>query len=151
MPEKSGTVNVKVYVDNALIANDSVDTNATSKYSIETTGDSPTTSIKVHINEKLYYECTVNFTKEPVVAANEKYYAVSFYVNVVGMASEEAHTKLYEAGYKNIEVFEIPSDEKAGTVIAQSPQASPTSNVDKTAKITLYVAQQPESENSNNA
>ena len=151
MPEKSGTVNVKVYVDNALIANDSVDTNATSKYSIETTGDSPATSIKVHINEKLYYECTVNFTKEPVVAANEKYYSISFYMNVVGMTSEEAHTKLYEAGYKNIEVFEIPSDEKAGTVIAQSPQASSTSNVDKTAKITLYVAQQSESENSNNA
>ncbi len=151
LPEKSGTVKIKVYVDNALIAEDSVDTNSISKYSIETTGDSPASAIKVYINEKLYYECSVNFTKEPVVAANEKYYAISFYVNVVGMTAEEAQAKLNEAGYTNIEVFEIPSEEKPGTVIAQSPQPSDSSNVDKTTKITLYVVQQPESENSDNA
>lgn len=140
LPQKVGTVNVKMYVDDKVVANDNIDTAAITKYTIETKGDSPASTIKIYIKDKLYYECNVNFTKEPVVATNERYYTVSFYVDVVGLDRDAALTKLNEAGFTNVSVIELPSDKPAGTVIVQSPAAS-ESNVDKTTPITLYVAQ----------
>ncbi len=139
IPQNVGNVNVKLYVDNKLIADNNIDTNSVNKYTIETKGESPSSAVKVCINDKTYYECTVNFTKEPVSAGSERYYAISFYVDVVGLSSDEALAKLNEAGFNNVSFIDLPSEEKEGTVIAQTPSVS-TSNVEKTTPITLYVA-----------
>ncbi len=140
IPQKVGNVNVKLYVDNTVVADNAVDTNVISKYTIETVGESPSSSIKVYINDKLYYETSVNFTKEPVTAANERYYTISFYVDVVGLSSDEALSQLNSAGYTNVSFIDLPSDEKEGTVIAQTPSPSSSANLDKATAIILYVA-----------
>ncbi len=139
IPQKVGNINVKLYVDDKLVTENNIDTSAINKYTIETKGDSPSSSIKVHINNKPYYECSVNFTREPVSATNERYFTVSFYVDVVGLSSDEALTKLKEAGFTNVSFIDLPSDEKEGKVIAQTPSVS-DSIVDKSTAITLYVA-----------
>ncbi len=139
LPQDVGNVNVKLYVDNKLISDNNIDTDAVNKYTIETKGESPSAPVKVCINDKTYYECTVNFTKEPVSAGSERYYAISFYIDVVGLSSDEALAKLKAAGFNNVSFIDLPSDEKEGTVIAQTPSSS-TSNVDKSTAITLYVA-----------
>ncbi len=152
LPQKVGNVNVKLYVDNALVADDNINTDSISKYTIETTGESASSIIKLHINDKLYYECTVNFTREPVVAANERYYTIPFYINVVGLPVADAQAKLNQAGYTNISIIYVPDDQNEGTVVAQSPQPSNSPNLDKNSAITLYVAQKSDIEqNTENA
>ena len=140
IPTNVGTVNVKLYVDDKVVSDNSIDTAAISKYTIQTKGDSAASKIKVYINDNPYYECSVNFTREPVSATNERYYSVSFYIDVRGLDVDTAKEKLKQAGYDNVTVFEIPSDEAAGTVIQQNPPHSTTTNLDKASAIVLYVA-----------
>ncbi len=140
IPSKVGTVNVKLYVDEKLVSDNSIDTNSVNKYTIQTKGDSAASKIKVYINDNPYYECSVNFTREPVSATNERYYSLSFYIDVRGMDVVAAQEKLKQAGYNNITVFELPSDEPEGTVIQQNPPHSTTTNLDKASAIILYVA-----------
>ena len=145
LPTKVGKVNVKLYVDDKMIADNNVDTDVLSKYTIETSGDSAAASIKLYINDKLYYESTANFTKEPVSVTRERYYTISFYVDVVGLDKETARAELNKAGYNNISFIEIPGSEPAGTVVAQTPSTSTSPNLDKTSAITLYIAASQES------
>lgn len=140
LPQKIGNVEVTLTIDNKVISVENVDTSVISKYTIEYKGESPSSSVNIHINDKLYYECNVNFTKEPVAVTNERYYTVSIYVDVVGMSSDEAYNTLKAAGFTNISFIDLPSDEKEGTVIAQTPTVSNASGVNTSTPITLYVA-----------
>ncbi len=140
IPQKVGNVNVKLYVDNKVMADNNIDTSAINKYTIETKGDSPSSAIKVYINDMPYYECTVNYTREPVSATNERYYSVPFYIDVKGLDKATAQEKLEQAGYTNITIIELPSDEMEGTVIEQNPSQSNATNLDKASAIILYVA-----------
>ncbi len=155
IPKNVGKAEVKLYVDNKMVENNTIDTAAVNKYTIEIKGESPSSSVKVYIKDELYYECSVNFTREPVTPANERYYTVSFYIDVVGMSSDEALAALKNAGYTNVSFIDLPSDEKEGTVIAQTPTVSTSTNIDKNYAIILYVAgpqEQPDNtvENSDN-
>lgn len=146
IPEKVGKVNIKLYLDDALLSDSEVDTDSVGSYDIEVVGDTPSSAIKVLINDKLYYECAINFTKEPVSASNERFYVISFYIDVRGLDKTVAQQKLNEAGYTNITVIELPSDEKEGTVIEQNPSHEGTTNLDKASAIILYVAGPQEQE-----
>ncbi|MBO5066409.1 MAG: Stk1 family PASTA domain-containing Ser/Thr kinase [Clostridia bacterium] len=140
IPSKIGVADIEVMVDNAVVSKTTVDTDKNSKYTLSVTSESAAASIKVFVNGKLYYEATGNFTKEPVNVTGEKYHSVAFYINVVGLDRSAAETALKKAGYYNISVIEVPSSERAGTVIGQSPSHSSAPNLDKTATIVLSVA-----------
>ncbi len=145
IPEKIGTVEVKLTVDNKVISTDTVDTSVITKYTIEYKGESPSSAIKLLINDKQYYECNVNFTKEPVTATNERFYTVSVYIDVVGMPKDEAVAALNSVGFNNVTCVDLPNGGTVGTVVAQTPTISNSTGVNTSTPITLYVAQ-PEAE-----
>jgi serine/threonine-protein kinase len=60
---------------------------------------------------------------------------------VVGLPSSEATSRLREAGFE-VRLVEVPSQEPAGTVVAQNPSAG--SEAERGSDVRLNVAQQPE-------
>lgn len=140
LPENIGNAMVKVSLDDTAVVTDSVNTSSQSQYSFEVSGNQES-RLKVFLNDELYYSATVDFTRDPVKVSDEKFEAITFYVNVVGMDVNAAKATLYAAGYSNVEVVEEVSESSPGVVLRQSPEQSSAPKLDKTAKIVLTVSQ----------
>ncbi len=140
LPSKIGFVDVAVSVDDNVVIKESVNTDDNNRYTFSVSGEKAISTLKVYINNILYYEAFVNFTKEPASVTMEKTHDVAFYVNVVGLTKSDAEATLKKAGYNNITYVEVVSDAKAGSIIGQSPSYSSAPNLDKTATIVLTVA-----------
>jgi serine/threonine-protein kinase len=140
LPSNAGDVSVKVMLDDKVVSTESVNTDVITDYRISVPGDSSSGVVKIYLNEKLYYEVKVDYSKSPAKLSGEKYHPVSFYINVVGMDVVAAENALKKAGYNNISIVEVVSTQKANTVISQSPTQSSAPNLDKTATIVLNVA-----------
>lgn len=94
----------------------------------------------MYLDDLLYMEMIVNFSREPAKFSEIKQYTVNFYVDVVGMKEAEALSALSDADYKNIEIVYEKSTYEAGVVINQSPSYSSAPHIDNTAKIVLTVS-----------
>lgn len=140
LPENIGNATVKVSLDDTAVVTDSVNTSSQSQYSFEVSGNQES-RLKVFLNDELYYSATVDFTRDPVKVSDEKFEAITFYVNVVGMDVNTAKATLLAAGYSNVEVVEEVSESSPGVVLRQSPEQSSAPKLDKTAKIVLTVSQ----------
>ena len=140
LPSNAGDVSVKVMLDDKVVSTESVNTDVITDYRISVPSDSSSGVVKIYLNEKLYYEVKVDYSKSPAKLSGEKYHSVSFYINVVGMDVVAAENALKKAGYNNISIVEVVSTQKANTVISQSPTQSSAPNLDKTATIVLNVA-----------
>ena len=139
---RAGKITVKVMLDGETIKSEVVDTNNVTSYLVNVSGNQPESKIEVYLNEALYYEATVDFTREPVNFKKEKTNDVAFYVDVIGMEELEAIAALNANGYKNITLKYEVSFEKAGTVIKQSPVYNSAPHLDKTTLIVLTVAKE---------
>ena len=137
---RAGKLTVKVMLDGETIKSEVIDTNNVTTYLVTASGNQPESKIEVYLNEALYYEATVDFTREPVNFKKEKTNDVAFYVDVIGMEELEAIAALNANGYKNITLKYEVSFEKAGTVIKQSPVYNSAPHLDKTTSIVLTVA-----------
>ena len=137
---KGGVINVKVVLNGEVVKSESVDTNTTTSYNVSVSGDSDNSELAVYLNEVVYYEATIDFTREPAKFTKEKNYEISFYVNVVGLEEVAAVNALNAAGYKNVTVQYEESFEKEGTVIRQTPSHETAPNLDKSATIVLVVS-----------
>ncbi|MGN1317028.1 MAG: Stk1 family PASTA domain-containing Ser/Thr kinase [Acutalibacteraceae bacterium] len=137
---KVGSVTVKVYLDGEIMKSETVNTSVNPSYSISVSGSKDDSELVVYLNDAIYYEATVNFTREPAKFTKEKTYDVAFYADVTGLTETEAVNTLNSLGYKNITVKYAESFEREGTVINQSPAYSTAPNLDKTASIVLTVA-----------
>ena len=140
LPANSGDLTVKVMLDGSIVSSETVNSDIVEDYRISVPGNGKKSVVKVYLNEKLYYEANVNYTKAPAEITDEKYYSVSFYVNVVGMNINAAQTALRNAGYNNITIVEEKSSQTPDTVIKQSPTQSSAPGLDTTATIVLTVA-----------
>ena len=139
---RAGKITVKVMLDGETIKSEVVDTNNVTSYLVTASGNQPESKIEVYLNDALYYEATVDFTREPVNFKKEKTNDVAFYVDVIGMEELEAIAALNANGYKNITLKYEVSFEKAGTVIKQSPVYNSAPHLDKTTLIVLTVAKE---------
>ncbi len=137
---KVGTVTVKVSLDGEVVKTESVNTSLNNNYVVSASGSEENSELTVYLNEALFYEATVNFTREPAKFTKEKTYDVAFYADVLGLSETEAVNTLNSLGYKNITVKYEESFEKEGTVINQSPAYSTAPNLDKTTNIVLTVS-----------
>ncbi len=137
---KAGSVTVRVYLDSDLIKTETVNTSLNSSYLVSASGSEDSSELVVYLNDALYYEATVNFTRDPAKFTKEKTYNVAFYDDVIGLSETEAVNTLNNLGYKNITVKYEESFEKEGTVISQSPSYATAPNLDKTANIVLTVS-----------
>lgn len=97
-----------------------------SEYTITVNGSGATNQIKVYIDSNIYYECNIDFTKNPAKITNVKTHSLveSVYVpTVIGESESNAIAALNSAGFNNIEVKRetVSGSDKNGIVIDQSP------------------------------
>ena len=137
---KVGSVTVKVYLDGEMMKSETVNTSLNPNYQISVSGSKADSELVVYLNDAIYYEAKVNFTREPAKFSKEKTHDVAFYADVTGLSETEAVNTLNSLGYKDITVKYAESFEREGTVINQSPAYSTAPNLDKTASIVLTVA-----------
>lgn len=137
---KAGTVTVKVLLDGEVVKTESVNTSLNSIYVVSASGSEEKSELVVYLNDAVFYEATVNFTRDPAKFTKEKIYDVAFYADVIGLTETEAVNTLNSLGYRNVTVKYEESFEKEGTVINQSPAYSTAPNLDKTTAIVLTVS-----------
>ena len=137
---KGGVINVKVVLAGEVVKSESVDTSTTSTYSFSVSGSEDNTELVVYLNDAVYYEATIDFTREPAKFNREKTHDIAFYIDVTGLEEVAAVNALNSAGYRNVTVQYEESFEKEGTVIRQSPTHSSAPHLDKTTVIVLVVA-----------
>ena len=114
-----------------------------SEYTITVNGSGATNQIKVYIDSNIYYECNIDFTKNPAKITNVKSHSIVDSANipsVKGESESSAIAALNAAGFNNVEVKHeiVMSADKNGIVTSQSP-----SNTNKSypvdTKITIVV------------
>lgn len=100
------------------------------EYSTDIQGSGENASVKVYIDDKEYYTCTVDFTKNPGVITNASYSSGSSskkaMPSVTGLSYETAVAYLNAQGFHNIikqEQYTRDANE-VNKVITQSPSAS---------------------------
>lgn len=150
LPKGIGALSIEVSVDGKVVITEMVDTSSASTYTIRVGGEEKNTPIKVYLNGALYYEATGDFTKDDVSLSNEKTYDICFYVDVVGMQQEEALTILNNAGYTEISLKYLVSDETPGKVLYQSPGFSTAPHLGTDAVVVLTIAKAETTEESTN-
>ena len=101
-----------------------------SNYPFEVEGSGENASVKVFIDNKEYYSCTVDFTQDPPVASNGTYSSSGgsrrAVPNVVGMQMSQAIDQLESTGFKNYRVQQqsVYDDSENGRVLSQTPSAT---------------------------
>ena len=137
---KAGTVSIKVLLDGETVKTESVNTSLNSTYVVSASGNKDNSELVVYLNDALFYEATVDFTRDPAKFTKEQTYDVAFYADVIGLSEAEAVNTLNSLGYMNITVKYEESFEQEGTVISQSPSYATAPNLDKTTNIILTVS-----------
>ena len=145
---KAGSLTVKVYLDSELVKTETVNSSLNSAYALSVSGSERNSELAVYLNDALFYEATIDFTREPAKFTKEKTYDVAFYTDVVGLSEVEAINTLNNLGYKNVTVKYEESFEKEGTVISQSPAYATAPNLDKTTNIVLTICKKGVGESS---
>ncbi len=145
---KAGSLTVKVYLDSELVKNETINSSLNSVYALSVSGSERNSELAVYLNDALFYEATIDFTREPAKFTKEKTYDVAFYADVMGLSETEAITTLNNLGYKNVTVKYEESFEQEGSVIAQSPAYATAPNLDKTTNIVLTICKKGVGESS---
>ncbi len=102
------------------------------EYSTDIQGTGADASVKVYIDDKEYYTCTIDFTKNPAVVSNGAYSSSLFpstrkaIPSVTGLSYETAVAQLNALGFNNIVRDEkiVASSSDVNKVISQNPSAS---------------------------
>ena len=101
-----------------------------SSYPFEVEGSGENASVKVFIDNKEYYSCTVDFTQDPPVESNGTYSSFGSskraIPNVVGMPMSQAISQLESSGFRNyqVEMKTVYGDSENGRVLSQTPSAN---------------------------
>ncbi len=137
---RQNSLSIKVVLDGETVKAETISTVSNNIYTISVSGDQPDSELKVYLNDALFYDANVDFTRSPVKVNKEATNDVAFYENVLGLGETEAVSKLNAAGYNNVTVVYEESYQAEGTVIKQSPEYSTAPHLDKTAAIVLTVS-----------
>ncbi len=115
-----------------------------SKFVMGVSGSGNDNMFKIYADDTLIYAGDIDFTSEPAKIEisyrsemTEKKITVP---NVVGRSKNAAVEALKAAGFTNVIVKEVDSQDAAGMVISQSPVASEYAKYDKSTAITVYVS-----------
>ena len=101
-----------------------------SNYPFEVEGSGEAASVKVFIDNREYYSCTVDFNQDPPVVLNSSYGSSGSsrraIPNVVGMTMEAAISQLESTGFKNYRIQQqaVYDDSENGRVLSQTPSAT---------------------------
>ena len=121
-----------------------------SDYTFSVTGSEANTSVKVYIDSKEYYTCTVDFSVSNPTVSNANYANSSssgvakVLPDVTGKNMEDAKATLISAGFNNIKINYVSdgiSSSDNGKVISQSPSSTLLPTVSTSTQIVLTVGQ----------
>ncbi len=153
LPSSGGTRgSFEIFVNNESIGSKNLLLDG-SPYPVAIEGSGENASVKIYIDDKEYYTCTVDFTKNPAVVTNGSYSSGSSATerkaipSVQGFTAESAIAQLRAAGFNNvmIEYQDVYDASQVGKVISQSPSASSSSflgiatTYDTSTQVTLIV------------
>ena len=142
-----------MYLNNELVQQKQVllDGNA---YTLTVQGSGDNKALKIYIDGREHYTCTVSFMSNPAVVTDVKYtnglnVSSAKLPNVVGMSEAEARAALESAGFWNVYVSgtTVLNPNQDGKVIAQTPTGSTSTGIFNSSiysvdqKIDLYVGQ----------
>ena len=157
LPSSGTRGSFEVFVNNESIINKSLLLDG-SEYPFTIEGSGSDVSVKIYIDNKEYYTCTVDFTQSPAVVSNGTYSsslpvpsARKQMPSVVGMTMSQAITQLGISGFNvnnvHITYQTVYTDADNGVVISQTPSATAsgimgiTQTYDTNTEITLVVGQ----------
>ena len=154
LPNTGSTGAFEIFVNNETIGKKTLLLDG-NKYPVQIEGSGENVLAKIYIDNKEYYSCTIDFTKNPATVTNGEYASSRLPISterkaipsVVGISSQMAEAQLASAGFRNIEIVEqITVDpNEIGKVISQDPSPSSSSLIGITTtypldtKITLVV------------
>ncbi|MBO5858350.1 MAG: Stk1 family PASTA domain-containing Ser/Thr kinase, partial [Clostridia bacterium] len=135
LPSKSSRGNLEVFLNNELVQEKPVLLDGSS-YELLVQGSGDNKALKVYIDGKEHYTCTVSFLSSPAVVTDAKY-TNGFNVtsaklpNVVGMTEAEARAALEAAGFWNVYVTQtiVLNPNQDGKVISQNPVGSTSGGI----------------------
>ncbi len=114
-------------------------------YDFTVEGSGAAASVKVFIDNKEYFTCTVDFTQTPAVVTNEHYSSSigtrKAIPNIVGQSLESAIAQLESQGFRNykIEHRVTLNDSENGVVLEQSPTSNAIIGITQTYPITTEI------------
>ena len=151
LPSTDQNGRFEVYVNNESQISKSLIMDG-SDYTFSVTGSEANTSVKVYIDSKEYYTCTVDFSVSNPTVSNANYAnsgsagVSKMLPDVTGKTMEEAKSTLTASGFTNIKInytqVSVGSPNN-GKVISQSPEASSSilNTVSTSTQIVLTVGQ----------
>ena len=157
LPSTGSRGSFEVFVNNESLMNKSLLLDG-SEYPFTIEGSGSDVSVKIYVDNKEYYTCTVDFTQSPAVVTNGTYtQTISVpsgrkqMPSVVGMTMSQAISQLGTSGFNvnnvHITYQTVYSDAENGVVISQTPSATAsgimgiTQTYDANTEITLVVGQ----------
>ena len=157
LPSTGTRGSFEVFVNNESIMTKSLLLDG-SEYPFTIEGSGADVSVKIYVDNKEYYTCTVDFTQSPAVVTNGTYSqtvvvpsARKQMPSVVGMTMSQAISQLGASGFNvnnvHITYQTVYSDADNGVVISQTPSATAsgimgiTQTYDTNTEITLVVGQ----------
>lgn len=133
LPSSDDRGTISIYIDNSLYETKTVLFDG-SKYTAKIVGSGEDAVVKIVADNKIYFTCTVDFTKSPAVVTDKHYPSTIANLklpDVKNMKQADAVNMLVTAGFSrnNIKIVEKSTDDpdKDGIVLEQTPQASTNS------------------------
>lgn len=129
-------INNNVFMDQSVILDGS-------EYTITVNGSGSNNRVKVYIDSELYYECNIDFTKNPAEISNVKKYESNesaVVPDVLGSREAAAINTLRSHGFNNVDVNHttVSDSTKNGVVLSQSPKGNSKSYpLDTTITLTV--------------
>ena len=130
LPSKSSRGTLEVFLNNELVQEKPVLLDG-STYELLVQGSGDNKSLKVYVDGKEHYTCTVSFMSNPAVVSDARY-TNGFNVtsaklpDVIGMSEAEARAKLEAAGFWNVYITGTPvlNPNQDGKILSQTPSGS---------------------------
>lgn len=129
MPANNRGGSVDIYVNGVLYSSSTILLDGTA-HTFEVNSTGANVPIKIFVEGREYYTCTVDFTQDPAVISNPSYssltgLATAKIPNVIGLTEDGARASLGAAGFSNIEVEPVIvyDETQVGVVIDQNPKA----------------------------
>ncbi|MBQ4625772.1 MAG: PASTA domain-containing protein, partial [Clostridia bacterium] len=154
LPSSGSRGRFEVFVNNEIFTEKTLLCDG-NPYVFKIEGSGADASVKIYVDNKQYYSCTVDFTATPAVVSEGSYSSSAIIStrkqlpNVQGLSLSVAEKRLNDQGFFKIEIKgqTVYTDAEDGLVLSQSPSPSSSSIIGMTTtypvdtEITLVVGQ----------
>lgn len=139
LPSNGSRGRFEVFVNNEIVTEKTLLCDG-NPYTFKVEGSGESAPVKIYVDNKQYYSCTVDFTATPAVVSAGSYSSSIIITsrkqipNVQGLSLAEAEKRLNDQGFHNIEIKgqTVYTAAEDGMVLSQSPAPSSSSIIGMT-------------------